>query len=297
MSPAPAGPVVLKDEDVRGRLSAEVAIGVIRKAFAGAQIGAAEPSRVRTEVGDQHVVLSVAATAGWLGVRLRLGGVDHDDVGLAWDEEGRLVTVVVGRELGVRRSGAVGAVAVDALARRDARVLAVIGSGRQAWGQVSGIGAVRDLAEVRVASRAAEHAATFAERAREELALDAGVSPDARTAVEGADLVVLATSSSRPVIEAGWVEPGAHVSTIGPKSRSRHEAPPELADRAAAFAVDHLGQIGALGEPFFSTREPAMLASLLQNETAWRRRDDITLFCSAGFPAGDLALLRAVAGT
>jgi len=222
--------------------------------------------------------------------------VEDDDVGIAWGEDGRLVTVVVGRELGVRRCGAVGAVAVDALARRDARVLAVIGSGRQAWGQLWGIATVRNLAEVRVASPTAEHAARFADRARAELALDAGASPNARMAVEGADVVVLATDSPRPVIDAGWVEPGAHVTTIGPKSRTRHEAPYELVDRAAVFAVDHPGQVGALVEPFFSTREPVPLASVLDGSEASRRTDeDITVFCSAGLPAGDLALLRAAA--
>lgn len=293
MTRSPAGPVVLTDEEVRRRLSADVAIHAVRNVLAGAE--ATQPPRVRAMVGDRHVVLSVAAASGWLGVRLRPGGVE-DDAAMAWGEDGRLAVVAVGRELGLRRSGAVGAVAVDALARPDVRVLAVIGSGRQAWGQLWGIAAIRGLAEVRVASPTAEHAARFAHRARRKLALDASVSSDARTAVEGADVIVLATSSPRPVIEAAWVEPGVHVSTIGPKSRTRHEAPPELVDRAAVFAVDDPGQIAALGEPFFSTTEPVPLGALLEGSAPGRRSlDDITLFCSAGLPAGDLALLRAAA--
>jgi alanine dehydrogenase len=287
-------PVVLTDEDVRRRLAPEVAIRAVRQALVDAE--GIQPPRVRTDVGDRHVVLSAAAAAGWLGLRLRPGGVEDDDVGMAWGEDGRLATVVVGRELGVRRSGAVGAVAVDALARPNARVLAMIGSGRQAWGQLWGIAAVRDLAEVRVVSPTPEHAARFAGRARAELEVDVHVSVDVRTAVQGADVLILATSSSRPVIEAKWVDPGTHVSTIGPKSRTRHEAPPELVENAAVFAIDHPGQVGAVGEPFFSKREPVPLAAVLDgSETGRRTNDDITVFCSAGLPAGDLALLRALA--
>jgi ornithine cyclodeaminase len=191
--------VLLTDIEVRRRLSPEVAVRAVRRALVQAE--GDQPPRVRTDVGDRHVVLSGAAVSGWLGLRLRLGGVRGDDVGMAWDESGRLATIVVGRELGVRRSGAVGALAVDALARPDARALAMIGSGRQAWGQLWGIAAVRDIAHVRVASPTAEHAARFADRARAGSGLDATSSPDARTAVEGADVIVLATNSARPVID------------------------------------------------------------------------------------------------
>jgi ornithine cyclodeaminase len=290
-----AGPVLLTDDEVERRLSPEVAIRAVRRALVEAEDD--QPPRVRTDVGDRRVVLSAAAANGWVGLRLRLGGVQSDDVGMAWDETGALAAIVVGRELGVRRSGAVGALAVDALARPDAAALAVIGSGRQAWGQLSGIAAVRNLADVRVASPTAEHAARFADRARAELALDATASPDARTAVEGADVIVLATNSARPVIEAGWVGSGTHVSTIGRKSRTSHETPPELIDRAAVFVVDHPSQVRALDEQFFSTMEPVPLAAVLDGSEPGRRTfDDITVFCSAGLPAGDLALLRALAG-
>ena len=92
------------------------------------------------------------------------------------------------------------------------------------------------------------------------------------------------------------VELGAYVSTIGPKSRTRHEAPPELVDRASVFAIDHPDQVGALDEPFFSNRSPVSLAAVLDRSAEARRTDDdITAVLLRGFPAGDPALLRAIA--
>lgn len=286
-------PFLLTDTDIRRRLPPDLAIDTVRADLL-AGYGSQSPGQVVDAGGRRVVVTGAIDGADRLGVRLRPAGVD-DDVAMAWGPDGHLLVAVVGREFGVRRTGAVGAVAVDALARRDARVLAVIGSGRQAWGQLWGISAVRDLDELRVASPTAGHATLFADRARAELGLHAVASPDARTAVEGADVVVLATSSSRPVIEAEWVEPGAHVSTIGPKSIDRHETPPDLVERAAVFTVDHQAQVGALGERFFSTRQPVPLAAVLDGtETTRSMRDDLTMFCSVGLPAADLALLRAV---
>ena len=105
-------------------------------------------------------------------------------------------------ELGAARTGALGAAAVDALALPDAGVVGVVGSGRQAWTQLWAATAARRIAEVRVFSPTASHRDRFAERARAELGPRAAAVPDARSAVEGAGIVILATRSETPVIEA-----------------------------------------------------------------------------------------------
>jgi ornithine cyclodeaminase/alanine dehydrogenase-like protein (mu-crystallin family) len=98
-----------------------------------------------------------------------------------------------------------------------------------------------------------------------------------------------------PLIDAGWIEDGTHVTTIGPKTATAHEVPPELADRATVIAGDSRGQAHTYGEPFFiappgrpSRRDP-------------RRRgagrigpDGITLYCTTGLAGSETALASAL---
>src|SRR5271155_4576183 len=105
--------------------------------------------------------------------------------------------------LGQIRTGAASGYATDILAARGASTLAVIGSGFQAQTQVDAIREVRQLREIRVWSRSEAKRAAFAS------ATGARAAASAEEAVRGADIVVTATASKDPVIEAAWVSPGA----------------------------------------------------------------------------------------
>jgi Ornithine cyclodeaminase/mu-crystallin family len=74
-------------------------------------------------------------------------------------------------------------------------------------------------------------------------------APDARAAVEGAHIVVLATSSPVPVIDAAWIAPGSYVTTLGPKQQGRAELGLDLPDAASLLVTDSLDQIGAYHPP------------------------------------------------
>src|SRR5690606_25152985 len=100
---------------------------------------------------------------------------------------GDLAGLVQGSELGARRTGAIGAVAADVLARPDARTLGLVGAGRQAFAHVWALRAVRPLEEVRVFSRTPERREAFARRVAEELGVRCTPVDDARTAVTEAD--------------------------------------------------------------------------------------------------------------
>ena len=126
------------------------------------------------------------------------------------------------------------------LARPDASSLGLLGSGGQAWAHLVALGAVRKLGRVRVYSPNAQRRAAFAERARKELGLGAEAVDSARAAVEGADLVVAATNTSRPIVEGAWVAPGAFVVSIvsGDSKTQRRELDDETL-RRAAVVVSH----------------------------------------------------------
>lgn len=130
----------------------------------------------------------------------------------------------------VRTSGSA-VLSVRELARRDAGVATVVGAGVQADQHLSLLPLVRDFAEIRVVSKRFKDAEALAAR-------HPGVIPVAglEAAIRSSDVVCLATHSYQPVIDAGWVRPGTHVSSVG-VAPPGGELPAALA-RAATLYVE-----------------------------------------------------------
>ena len=290
--------IVLFDRDVRAGLDAESAVRAARRAVTDSYRGLlSAPPRLHSGLGENGLVFTAGGYDGGV-VGFRVYGLwpgESDQAVLVWDAGGKLLGVVVGAELGARRTGALGGVAVDALARANAATLGIVGTGMQAWTQLWAIAAVRKLTAVRVFSPTLANRRRFAERARTELGLEASPSETAEEAVTGADIVVLATRSDQPVIEAGWIRDGTHVSTVGPKLASAHETPPELADRAEVVVSDSPDQAAAYEEAFFTTRPLTHLGAVLTREHSGRTGDgDVTLYCSTGLAGSEVVLAEAL---
>ena len=287
---------VLTDVDVRLATPALV-VGAARGAlerFSDGQLLA--PPRVSCQLGAMEYVFTVGGvTARESGFRVyRTGDSPGDQLVAVWDRDGTLTGVVIGEELGVRRTGALGAVAADVLAQPGAETVGVVGSGRQAWAQLWALTAVRHLRSVRVYSSTPQHRESFAARARSELELSAAAVDAASDAVRDADIVLVATRSTGPVIATHDVRPGAHVTTVGPKLRSGHEIPAELTDVASVVACDSPAQAGSYREPFFV--DPTALVSLGDVATGRspgrQTAEDITLYCSVGLAGSEVVLAQ-----
>jgi alanine dehydrogenase len=149
-----------------------------------------------------------------------------------------LATIEANR-LGQIRTGAASAVGTKYLAREDADILGVIGSGFQAETQIASISQVRTLREVRVWSRNPERRAQFAQSCSQKFGLNVRATETARAAIQGAGIVVTATSSKEPVLESAWISPGTHINAMGSNWTSRRELPTDLVlDRADVVTVD-----------------------------------------------------------
>jgi ornithine cyclodeaminase/alanine dehydrogenase-like protein (mu-crystallin family) len=103
--------------------------------------------------------------------------------------------------------------------------------------------------EIRVYSRDPERRARFAARVQAEHGVACRAAGDAAAAVRGADIVVLATSSATPVIDAAWLAPGAYIATLGPKQAGRAEFDAALPAAAGVVVTDSLAQIDAYDPP------------------------------------------------
>lgn len=174
----------------------------------------------------------------------------------------RLLGILQDGFISAMRVGATNALAARELARTDAAIIGLIGSGEQARAQVVGLAVVRQLREVRVYSPNRQHRQDFAKALSQELNIPIRPVDSARAAVEGADILTAATNSFEPVFDAEWIEPGMHVSAI-----LTLEVPGAMYERANVVAINiqsgyGRGQAGHYDSSVDWTRYP-MLADLL----------------------------------
>jgi ornithine cyclodeaminase/alanine dehydrogenase-like protein (mu-crystallin family) len=195
------------------------------------------------------------------------------------------------------RTAAVTAAATRRLAREDSAVLAILGSGVQARAHLRSLRDVRDWGQVRVFSPTPAHLRALVDDPPAGMAVTAAAS--ARDAVEGADVVVTATSSKEPVLEHDWLSDTAHVNAVGASSLAARELELETVAAAALFcdsresvrnealefrlAVDE-GVIA--GDQHIRAELGEVLAGAADGRTA---SDGLTLFRSLGIGIEDLA--------
>jgi ornithine cyclodeaminase/alanine dehydrogenase-like protein (mu-crystallin family) len=206
------------------------------------------------------------------------------------------------------RTAAVSAVATSLLARPDADVLAIIGTGVQATAHLRAIAATRPLAEIRVAGRTPAKAAAFA--AAETTADGHAAAPviacdSVRDAVAGAAIVVTATSSAEPVLRSDWLAPGAHINAVGACLPHTREIDTKTMAAAALFADSRESVLAESGDYLLAAAEGAagpehiraeigdLLAGLTPADGR-RTPDEITIFESLGLAVEDLAAAAVV---
>ena len=297
---------ILTDEDIRPLLDMQELIPLM-EAFLRAQATASAVTPARHSVAFDPFGKLVFTIGGLHHEGHSLAGfrayhtfetttaADSAQIVAVWDSSsGALSGLILGRSLGEWRTGALGGVAVRRMSRPDAKSCAVIGTGRQARTQLLAACACRTLSEVRVYGRAEAGRRQFAALLAAETKLCVRPTETAREAVEGADIVLCATSSTTPVLETAWLARGAHVTTVGPKTRSAHELPADIAERVTLIATDSVEQANASPDLNFLGASPLWsrlqdLAGLITAGTAsGHSQRDISLFCSTGLAGTEI---------
>jgi alanine dehydrogenase len=212
-------------------------------------------------------------------------------------ETGELLSVMDGGYITTARTGALGALSAKYLARVDAKVVGVIGSGTQARIQLEALKLVKPgITKVRVFSRTPANRRRYAEEMQVKLGIPVQVVSSVREAVEGADIIITATNAYEPLVKDAWLAPGVHIIDIGADGEGMQELDPVIFGRARAFcdSLDQCAAIGELQHPLQAriiTREQITeIGDVIIGAAPGRQSDDeITVFDSTGVAIQDLA--------
>jgi len=280
----------LDEEAVRGLLRMDELIDAMRGALRDLSAGQVEQ--------PMRLVLPVAEHGGFFGVMPAYGGAlgaklvtfypnnkethtHHAMILLFRPETGEPLVTMDGRLITEMRTAAVSAVATDALARAEVSVLAILGSGVQARSHLEALRLVRKFQEVRVWSP--RSCGEFARK------YNVSAAASAEEAVRGADVVVVATSATTPVLRGEWLAPGTHINAVGATRPNWRELDDEVLRRARIYvesreaASKESGDIIAAGKIFSEIGEV-----LAGSKNGRQSNDEITLFKSVGVAVEDI---------
>ena len=196
------------------------------------------------------------------------------------------------------RTAAVSGVATDLLAREDACNLALIGTGVQARTHLAAMSQVRSIKRCRIASRHIEHAEEFAEEMRRKFSFPLEPVSTVEEALEGADLIVTATTAREPIVRREWISPGAHLNLVGSSIPKAREVDTATMAASSLFVDRRESTLNEAGDYLLAAQEGAIgpdhiraeIGEVLQGDKPGRSSpEEITLFKSLGLAVEDVA--------
>jgi ornithine cyclodeaminase/alanine dehydrogenase-like protein (mu-crystallin family) len=297
--------LILREADVRRLLTMADTVRVVESAFAQLAAGTATNTpRSRIVLpqgrGVLHMLAGAAPEQGVLGYKAYTAfrtGVRFV-VMLYSSEDGRLLAAIEADWLGQMRTGAASGVATRHLARAEANLVGVIGTGGQARTQLMAVCAVRPIKMAQVYGRDAARREAFCREMGALLGIEARPVETAEAAVRAAEILITATTAREPVVRGEWLPDGAHVNAMGSNWADRRELDGAAVRRAALVAVDDPAQarleagdlVLAAAEGSFDFASAVPLAEIVAGKRPGRERPDaVTLFKSLGIGLEDVA--------
>ena len=286
-------PLFLNEEQVRKHLRMADLIPAMEKAlidFSAGKVTQPVRSVIKVDPPGGFLGLMPALTPDGLGLKAVTFYPSNAERGmpthmatifLVHPETGTPLAIMDGRLITEMRTAAVSAAATKLLAARDAKILAILGSGVQARSHVEALRIVRQFEEIRVWSPTREHAERFAREI-------GAKTMTAEEAVRGADVIVTATNSKTPVLKGAWLKPGCDVNAVGacrPDWR-------ELDDEAMSNVVFVDSREGAMKESGDVILSGAKIYAELGEALAGKvppRASKTTIFKSLGMAVEDIA--------
>jgi len=289
----------LTSEDIEGLATPEEYVDAVREGYR--QRGEGAPAKPRTSLEGSDpaglltgyfAILPDTGAMGGYTYAAGFGGEDaHFFLPLFAAGSGDPLALLDGASLNPFKTGAAGAVGVDALAREDATRLGLVGSGTQARGQLLATATVRDLEHVAVYSPTPGHREAFATEMDGRLGAAVEAVDSSAAAVSDADIVITATQATRPVFDGDDLPDGAHVTAMGQYHPERREIDAATVARST-YVPDLLGRLEQDAGAYMAALEAgaieaghvhAELGDVVAGTAPGRRRaDELTVFDSGG---------------
>lgn len=298
-------PLLLTEADVKKVLTMPLALEAVEKSFERlADATAILHFRQRLYVPGQGVLNHMAAadtTTGYMG--LKIYSISRQGarflVTLYQAQTGELVALIEADYLGQMRTGAASGIATRFMARKDACIAGIIGTGLQARTQLEAIAAVRQLKDIRAFGRDTQRRESFAKEMAARLHVRVTPVSNAEEAVRGADIVITATTSKEPVLKGQWLEAGMHINAIGVNQAQKRELDDEAVGRCDVIAADSREQskieagelIHAFGEDRSRWTAVLEFADIVAGRVPGRTSPgQITMFKSNGVATEDIVV-------
>jgi ornithine cyclodeaminase/alanine dehydrogenase-like protein (mu-crystallin family) len=297
-------PLFLTEQEVAELLTMEQAIEAVQSAFKHIGSGHATNnprSRIRGPKGTLHLMSGALLDSGAMGFKAYTvfrGGARFLFL-LYSAESGDLLALIEADKLGQMRTGAASGVATKFMAREDATTVGIFGTGWQARSQLMAVCAVRPIRFVGAYGRNAGRRDAFCQEMSEQLQVEVQSVARPEEVLEGADIVITATSSREPVFSGEYVRPGVHINAVGSNALIRRELDEVAVERSELIVVDSKEQAKIEAGDFLPLIERGRLcweqvhelgevvvARVKGRQTA----DQITLFKSLGVAIEDVAV-------
>jgi len=306
--------LILSADEVRKALPMREAIHAMKQAYAALSAGKADvPLRIRLPI-PRHEAVSLfmpayAQTdeADALAVKVVSLFPKNPSRGLAYiqaavlvfeTDTGRASALLEGSSLTAIRTGAASGAAIDLLARKDSKVAALFGAGTQGRTQLEAACTIRKIETVFIFDPHPEKAKAFTVemKGKDFVPQDVRVAVSAKEAIENADILCTATTSTKPVFDDKDLKAGTHISAVGSYTPEMQEVPAETLQRAKIF-VDSRStaqeEAGDLIQPiraglFDESHIHAELGEVILGKKPGRESpDEITYFKSVGIAVQD----------
>lgn len=305
--------LMLSTEDVRQALDMEETIAVMKEAFRQLSQGeAVMPLRTVVEV-PRHNGLTLFMPAylpasDEMAVKFVSVFNDNPRKGLPLihalvvvmdAKTGMPRAIMDGGYLTAFRTGAASGAATDFLAREDAESVAIIGAGVQGRTQLQAVCAVRPIQEAWIYDLVPEQAKEFISKMKQKLSIQIRVAEYPGQAVEQADIICTATTSSIPVFEDRDIKPGSHINAVGAYTPQMREIPSETVVRSKVVIDHHEASLTEAGDLLIPMKEGlisedhifAELGEIVAGIKPGREsQEEITLFKSVGLAIQDVAI-------
>lgn len=309
--------IILSQNDVKSCLPMSEAIRAVREAYIAFAKGRVKmPPVMHLDVsqynGEVDIKSGYIEDLGLIGTKIASGFYGNFKLGLPPGiaiiilmdlKTGIPVAIMDGTYVTAYRTGAAGAVAAKVLARKDSKIIGVVGAGTQARMQILALREIFSLKKIKVWDINTTGRDRYVEEMSEQLKIQIEPVEDIKDAVIEADIIVTVTPSRKALVMKEWIQEGVHINAIGADGPGKQELDPFIVKRADKVVVDSLNQCRIIGEIQHALADGliteddvyAEIGQILIGEKKGREtNEEITLFDATGLAVQDIAAANIV---